>query len=122
MLRDPVVLNPHYKAMGLYGSEYWTYVLPRRAGEAAARSLTERCLPIGAAEAARIGLANEVLPGDPAAFETAVARYAARLAAADDHPNLLVRRARTGNHCQRNEGTDAQGGLVRTTMYPRAEP
>jgi putative two-component system protein, hydrogenase maturation factor HypX/HoxX len=22
--RDGVVLNPHYKGMGLYGSEYWT--------------------------------------------------------------------------------------------------
>ena len=29
--RDGVVLNPHYKSMGnLYGSEYWTYLLPRR--------------------------------------------------------------------------------------------
>ena len=33
-----VVLNPHYKNMGnLYGSEYWTYLLPRRVGEAGAR-------------------------------------------------------------------------------------
>ena len=30
--RDGVVLNPHYQTMGLYGSEYWTYVLPRRVG------------------------------------------------------------------------------------------
>ena len=29
--RDGVILNPHYKGMGnLYGSEYWTYLLPRR--------------------------------------------------------------------------------------------
>jgi putative two-component system hydrogenase maturation factor HypX/HoxX len=29
--RRSVVLNPHYKNMGnLYGSEYWTYLLPRR--------------------------------------------------------------------------------------------
>ena len=29
--RDGVMLNPHYKNMGnLYGSEYWTYLLPRR--------------------------------------------------------------------------------------------
>ena len=33
MLRDGVVLNPHYATMGLYGSEYWTYVLPRRVGD-----------------------------------------------------------------------------------------
>ena len=31
--RDGVILNPHYKGMGnLYGSEYWTYLLPRRVG------------------------------------------------------------------------------------------
>lgn len=32
LLRDGVMLNPHYRTMGLYGSEYWTYVLPRRVG------------------------------------------------------------------------------------------
>ena len=31
--RSGIVLNPHYKGMGnLYGSEYWTYLLPRRLG------------------------------------------------------------------------------------------
>ena len=30
--REDVVLNPYYQHMGgLYGSEYWTYLLPRRA-------------------------------------------------------------------------------------------
>jgi putative two-component system hydrogenase maturation factor HypX/HoxX len=33
-VRDGVMLNPHYKNMGnLYGSEYWTYLLPRRVGD-----------------------------------------------------------------------------------------
>ncbi len=33
--RDDVVLNPYYAHMGgLYGSEYWTYLLPRRDGDA----------------------------------------------------------------------------------------
>ncbi len=37
-LREGVILNPHYKGMGnLYGSEYWTYLLPRRVGEARAQ-------------------------------------------------------------------------------------
>jgi len=35
-----VVLNPHYRSMGeLYGSEYWTYTLPRRVGEKRAAEL-----------------------------------------------------------------------------------
>ena len=36
LLRDGIVLNPHYRTMGLFGSEYWTYVLPRRVGRPAA--------------------------------------------------------------------------------------
>jgi putative two-component system hydrogenase maturation factor HypX/HoxX len=47
-----VVLNPHYKNMGnLYGSEYWTYSLPRRIGEAASRSLMQERVPLTAADA-----------------------------------------------------------------------
>ena len=43
-LRRGVVLNPHYRLMGLYGSEYWTYVLPRRVGRAEAdRLMQARC-------------------------------------------------------------------------------
>jgi putative two-component system hydrogenase maturation factor HypX/HoxX len=44
-----VVLNPHYKSMGnLYGSEYWTYSLPRRIGEPASRALMQERLPLTA--------------------------------------------------------------------------
>jgi putative two-component system protein, hydrogenase maturation factor HypX/HoxX len=90
VLREGVVLNPHYATMGLYGAEYWTYVLPRRVGEHAARSLTERCLPVGATDAVRIGLADEVLPGGPAVFEEAVYHYAAALASSSELPELLL--------------------------------
>lgn len=49
MARTGVVLNPHYKGMGnLYGSEYWTYLLPRRCGEAGALALTQSRLPLAA--------------------------------------------------------------------------
>ena len=41
IVRDGVVLNPHYGTMGLFGSEYWTYVLPRRVGRADAAALTD---------------------------------------------------------------------------------
>ena len=56
--RDTVVLNPHYQTMGLYGSEYWTYVLPRRVGDLQASRLTQQCLPVGAGHAERIGLVD----------------------------------------------------------------
>jgi putative two-component system hydrogenase maturation factor HypX/HoxX len=59
---DQVVLNPHYKDMGnLYGSEYWTYLLPRRAGAANATRITQYRLPMGVAEAQRLGIVDRVL-------------------------------------------------------------
>ena len=90
--RDGVVLNPHYQTMGLYGSEYWTYVLPRRVGPTAAIELTRRCLPIGAGEAASIGLVDEVLPGPRAAFDERVLDHARRLAGRRDYRRLLERK------------------------------
>ncbi len=45
--RDGVVLNPHYKNMGnLYGSEYWTYLLPRRL-DAATAARADGATPAG---------------------------------------------------------------------------
>jgi putative two-component system hydrogenase maturation factor HypX/HoxX len=85
LLRQGTVLNPHYRSMGLFGSEYWTYALPRRVGRYQAERLTLDCLPIGAAEAVSQGLADAALPRDPSAFDAAVAEYAHRLAGRDSH-------------------------------------
>ncbi|MFD0275224.1 hydrogenase maturation protein [Kitasatospora sp. NPDC127111] len=79
--RHGVVLNPHYRLMGLYGSEYWTYTLPRRVGEARARRLTDQALPMTAAAARRTGLVDRVLPCTPREFGREAARLA-RLSAA----------------------------------------
>lgn len=57
--RDGIVLNPHTKNMGLYGSEYWTYLLPKRIGIAKAAKFTEDCLPWGMALAKEIGLVDD---------------------------------------------------------------
>jgi putative two-component system hydrogenase maturation factor HypX/HoxX len=65
LVRDGIVLNPHYKGMGgLYGSEYWTYTLPKRVGAGRARALTERCLPVGVEEALSIGLVDDIILRD----------------------------------------------------------
>jgi putative two-component system hydrogenase maturation factor HypX/HoxX len=78
---EGVVLNPHYKDMGnLYGSEYWTYLLPRRAGPENARVLTQARLPMGVAEARRLGLVDRVLPQFSRADSTAIALIARTLA------------------------------------------
>ncbi|OAI06305.1 hemerythrin domain-containing protein [Methylomonas methanica] len=62
LARDGVIFNPHYKNMGeLYGSEYWTYLLPKRVGLSMATQLTEERLPISAKKAWRMGLVDKVL-------------------------------------------------------------
>lgn len=67
--REGVIFNPHYKNMGeLYGSEYWTYLLPKRVGQQTATSLTEQRLPISAKKAWRMGLCDKVLDKNHAIF------------------------------------------------------
>ncbi|MFF2143073.1 hydrogenase maturation protein [Kitasatospora sp. NPDC058190] len=86
--RESAVLNPHYRLMGLYGSEYWTYTLPARVGAEQAEQLTTEALPVGAEHARRIGLVDRTTGGDAAEFRRWVAREAARLA---DSPELTGR-------------------------------
>ena len=87
--RDTVVLNPHYQTMGLFGSEYWTYVLPRRVGDLQASRLTQQCLPIGAGHAERIGLLDRLVSGTRSEFDQAVLDHAAELAGCGDHRQLV---------------------------------
>ncbi|TGB18643.1 enoyl-CoA hydratase-related protein [Streptomyces palmae] len=79
--RAGAVLNPHYRLMGLYGAEFWTYTLPRRVGDRMAERLTQRALPVSAARAQEIGLVDRVLECAVGDFAGEVARMAARLAA-----------------------------------------
>jgi putative two-component system hydrogenase maturation factor HypX/HoxX len=79
--RSGAVLNPHYRLMGLYGSEFWTYSLPRRVGPATAHRLLEQAQPVSAAAAVRLGLADRLVDSAPQDFGGAVARLAGQLAA-----------------------------------------
>lgn len=90
VVRGNCVLNPHYLTMGLHGSEYWTYTLPRRVGVVEAERLTRECLPIGGPEAVSLGLADHELSCDRDEFDGEVAQLAASLAGRDDLPQLLA--------------------------------
>ena len=59
LARNGIVLNPHTKNMGLYGSEYWTFLLPQRIGHKKALRFTEDCLPWGVDVAKEIGLIDD---------------------------------------------------------------
>lgn len=91
--RESVVMNPHYKTMGLYGSEYWTYLLPRRVGPGRALELTEHPLPIGMKNALAIGMVDLVLPDDYDAYHARLREYAEALAASPDFEERLKRKA-----------------------------
>ena len=84
-----VILNPHYKNMGnLYGSEYWTYSLPRRIGEAASRALMQERLPLSAADAVSRGLLDASFGEGAKNFGAQVLEHSLALAA----PHNLAQR------------------------------
>ena len=91
--RAGAVLNPHYRLMGLHGSEYWTYTLPRRVGTEQAARLTDACLPVSPASAVRCGLVDRVVGGGAGTYRAQVAAMAERLASSADYPLRLAAKA-----------------------------
>lgn len=88
--RRGVVLNPHYQTMGLFGSEYWTYLLPRRVGSNTTQRLMEQCLPIGVEEATIIGLLDGIILGGPDESKHQIEHIAESLAQSPDYENTLL--------------------------------
>lgn len=64
-----VTLNPAYRAIGLYGSEYHTLSYYGRCGEANAKKLLNAMLPMSPLQAREIGLVDFVFPDTGAALE-----------------------------------------------------
>ena len=92
LARRGVVLNPHYKGMGnLYGSEYWTYLLPKRVGPELARDITGNRLPLGAPQAVALGLIDQAFGDDVPSFVTE-AMATARALAADPLYDVYLQR------------------------------
>jgi putative two-component system hydrogenase maturation factor HypX/HoxX len=74
----------------LYGSEYWTYLLPKRVGQATALELSRDCQPLGAQKAREIGFLDDVFGEDVESFEKEVRRRAVELAQAPDYAARIV--------------------------------
>ena len=109
--RNGVLLNPHYKSMGnLYGSEYWTYLLPRRVAPEAARTLMHDRLPVSAAQAAALGLVDAALRRRPRPFRAEVAARAQALAADPGFEPALQARS---TPARRRRSRQATGRLPR---------
>ncbi|GAA3481869.1 enoyl-CoA hydratase-related protein [Streptomyces yanii] len=82
--RKGSVLNPHYRLMGLSGSEYWTRTLPHRVGPEVAERLVHEALPLGAEAAERLGLVDRTVACRPQDFPGEALRLAVRLASSTD--------------------------------------
>ncbi|MFH1340599.1 MAG: enoyl-CoA hydratase-related protein [Pseudomonadota bacterium] len=116
---EGVVLNPHYKDMGnLFGSEYWTYLLPRRAGSENARGVTQARLPMGVADARRLGLIDRILPSSSREDPTAIAQIARTLAmdAALDARLADKRRRREADEAEKPLDAYRTGELARMRL------
>jgi putative two-component system hydrogenase maturation factor HypX/HoxX len=92
--REDVVLNPYYRHMGgVYGSEYWTYLLPRRVGADVAQRLTSPPFTVlGAREAVRLGLIDAAYGESLGQFREQTRRIAARIAVDPELPGELERK------------------------------
>lgn len=117
--REGVVLNPHYQTLGLHGSEYWTYTLPRRVGEEKAYALTSRCLPISAAYAQAIGLVDTVLSEDDEVYLQELHQYCKVLCDDEErYDELLDAKRQKINHTAFAEEIQRHREAELEQMYP----
>jgi hypothetical protein len=94
--REDIVLNPYYGHMGgLYGSEYWTYLLPRRVGADMTDRLTSPPFrPMGTRHAVEIGLLDAAFGRSVASFRAQARARAERLARSPAAGRLVEKRIR----------------------------
>jgi len=108
LARSGCVLNPHYRNMGnLHGSEYWTYVLPKRVGPVRADAIVNGRLPLSSHEALRLGLIDAHAGANLAEFRAFVESYAEDLAGSEDAEVLLSDKRRLRENDERLRPLDS---------------
>ncbi|MEO6166196.1 MAG: enoyl-CoA hydratase-related protein [Chitinophagales bacterium] len=90
LARKGIVFNPHTRNMGLYGSEYWTYLLPKRIGTQKADLFTEQCLPWGTDIAMEVKLIDDCFESTAGEFRKKVKVIAEGVASLSYFPQLLM--------------------------------
>jgi putative two-component system protein, hydrogenase maturation factor HypX/HoxX len=98
--REDAVLNPYYRHMGgLYGSEYWTYLLPRRVGAEMTAQLTSPPFEaVGTRRAVEIGLLDDAFGDTVESFRAGVREIAERLAGSPHVTDLLDEKRHARRH------------------------
>ena len=89
LAREGIVLNPHTKNMGLFGSEYWTYLLPKRIGFEKAERITQDCMPWGVHLLYEAGMIDGYYGQTPEEFMNFVKREARKIAGLSYFDKLL---------------------------------
>ena len=87
--REGVMINAHYKTLGLHGSEYWTYLLPKRVGKNKAQEITDSCLPLGAIRAQEIGLVDMVFNEEDSIYFDELENFCEYHASKEDYYDYL---------------------------------
>ena len=93
--REGIMINAHYKTLGLHGSEYWTYLLPKRVGHTKAYEITDSCLPLGALRAQEIGLCDIVFNEDDEIYKKELENFCEYHASKDDYFDFLDKKSQT---------------------------
>lgn len=70
-----VVLNPAYRALGLYGSEYHSISYFGRCGSEGGKRLLREMTPISAYDARSMGVVDHVLPGNGSLLDTRIRNH-----------------------------------------------
>lgn len=89
LIRQGVILNAHYKTLGLFGSEYHTYLLAKKVGNNKSKELLDSCLAIGAIRALEINLVNKVFNEDKTIYQNEIIDFCENIALSDDYYDLL---------------------------------
>jgi enoyl-CoA hydratase/carnithine racemase len=76
---EDIVMNPAYRALGLFGSEYHTVTYYGRVGQDMAQHLLRDMLPVSAQQAKKIGLVDIVLPGYGEDLDSAIHTHVSNL-------------------------------------------
>ncbi len=91
--REGVVLNPHYKNIGnLYGSEFWTYTLPKRVGWEKGKEIMENRMPISSGMAFKIGLIDGVFGKTPAEFRERLKAWLNEFVSSPDYEEFIKKK------------------------------
>ncbi|CAD0082597.1 unnamed protein product [Aureobasidium vineae] len=89
---EHVVMNPAYRTLGLFGSEYHTITYNGRVGRDSGRHLLRDMLPVSAQQARDIGLVDVVLPGYGESLDAAIHTHVSELVSSNQRPGHWKRK------------------------------